>query len=224
MKLLGFSQWRLLPVRYTCIFWHLFRSDTWGLSLSVTWLCPIKISLRALAELDCIYLFTQLCPMLNCNPEPGMWDAKGHWMNEWFLVKSQYLLERMLWKGTSSGLSRSTLHPTPTALHPRRLICVNQPQPPSSVASPWVRQSWWGYKRTGYDMINCVPLLNTFSIWFSSLGSTNSSASLLLQAQGLWGFSVATSYRGCLTPHCFPKPCLHLCKSFLYTSLPTISC
>lgn len=131
------------------------------------------------------------------------------WMND-SLVKSQCLFPEMLCRRPSTCLSRATLHPAPPALHPLGWP-VGQPQPPSSLASPSIWQLGWVCNRAGCDGIGCVLPWNTFSVQFPSLGSTNSSPTLLLQAQGLWGLPGATSHRYYITPYLFPKLCLHLC-------------
>ena len=209
MRIWGFSHWRLLPMIYICIFRHLFWIGTWILHLSCNTVVPIEVSVRALAELYCIYWFTQLCPILNCNPDPGTrhkWPL-NEWMIPWSSLNASF--QRMLCGRPSACLSRPTLHLDPL-LHAPAGWPVDQPQPPASLASPSIWQLGWVCTFIGLYVIGlAVFLSNTFSMQFLSWGSTNFPPLWLLPTQDLEGLPGATSHRYCTTPSWFPKLFLH---------------
>ena len=175
-----------------------FWIGTWILHLSCNTIVPIEISVKALVELCCIYWFTQLCPILNCNPDPGTrhkWPL-NEWMIPWLSLNASF--QRMLCGRPFTCLSRSTLHLDPLILTPVGWP-MDQPQPPASLASPSIWQLGWVCTVIGLYVIGlAVFLLNTFSMQFPSLGSTNSPP---LPAPSCSGFGRA--------PWCYQPQLLH---------------
>lgn len=177
-----------------------------GLYLGPPSLCdpiyPREISVRAPKELHGIYWVKAVLnyPVPNCNPEPGTRHEcpLNEWMTPWSSLIASF-------QGSDPGdLPFASPDPLSTLL---LLFCT--PRGWLTIASLFSAFSclWqlvWVYTRTGCAGIGFVSWLNAFSIQCPPLGSTNSSSSLFLRAEGLWGLSGATSHGYYTIPHAFP--------------------